>query len=235
MVEFAINSSISASTGFAPFELNYGYVPQMTNVTGEIPEYAGVRDFVDLALANIAVAHDAIIEAQVRATYQANKKRREEIPYSVGDLVFLSTKNLNLPKSRARKLAPKFIGPYKIAQVNAETSTYELELSEELRKHRIHPRFHASLLREHQPNDDAIFPSREVGRFYDFGMPDDQEWMVEAIIGHEWVSPRSLKFRVQWMAGDITWEPPKHVEDVQHLDEYLQLHGVARWQDLPRA
>ena len=27
MVEFALNSSISNSTGFAPFELNYGYLP----------------------------------------------------------------------------------------------------------------------------------------------------------------------------------------------------------------
>ena len=28
MVEFAINSSINATTGYAPFELNYGYMPQ---------------------------------------------------------------------------------------------------------------------------------------------------------------------------------------------------------------
>ncbi|RDX41271.1 hypothetical protein OH76DRAFT_1332651, partial [Lentinus brumalis] len=29
LVEFAINSSVSASTGFAPFELNYGHMPRM--------------------------------------------------------------------------------------------------------------------------------------------------------------------------------------------------------------
>ena len=27
MVEFTINSSVSGSTGFAPFKLTYGYVP----------------------------------------------------------------------------------------------------------------------------------------------------------------------------------------------------------------
>ena len=27
MVEFAINSSVNATTGYAPFELNYGYMP----------------------------------------------------------------------------------------------------------------------------------------------------------------------------------------------------------------
>ncbi len=29
MVEFAINSSISTTTGYSPFELNYGYMPSM--------------------------------------------------------------------------------------------------------------------------------------------------------------------------------------------------------------
>ena len=29
MVEFALNSSVSATTGFAPFELNQGYMPQI--------------------------------------------------------------------------------------------------------------------------------------------------------------------------------------------------------------
>ena len=28
MVEFTINSSINATTGYAPFELNYGYMPR---------------------------------------------------------------------------------------------------------------------------------------------------------------------------------------------------------------
>ena len=30
MMEFMLNSSISSSTGFAPFELNHGYMPIIT-------------------------------------------------------------------------------------------------------------------------------------------------------------------------------------------------------------
>jgi hypothetical protein len=234
MVEFAINSSISASTGYAPFELNYGYVPRMTNIIEADTEYPGVREFANRALANIAIAHDAIIEARVKAAYHANKGRMEETAYSVGDLVYLSTKNLNLPKSRVRKLAPKFIGPYTVLESSPESSSYKLELPAELWRRKIHPRFHASLLRPHQPNDDDIFPGREVGRFYDFGMPDEQEWMVESIIGHKWIGPRTLRFRVKWTAGDITWEPPKHMEETAQLDEYYELHAVERWQELSR-
>lgn len=64
-------------------------------------------------------------------------------PFQVGDLVYLSTKNLSLPKNRARKLAPKYVGPYRIVSAHVRTSTYTLELPEELRRRRVHPTFHA--------------------------------------------------------------------------------------------
>jgi hypothetical protein len=183
MVEFAINSSISASTGYAPFELNYGYVPRLAKAIKETASNLnGVREFVNAALANITIAHDAIIEARVRSTYQSNKHRGEEMPYEEGALVYLSTKNLNLPKGRARKLAPKFIGPFKILRSHPDTSNYTLALSEDLVRRGNHPTFHSSLLRAHEPNDELIFPSREANRFYDFGMPDNQEWLVDEIV-----------------------------------------------------
>ncbi|KXN89015.1 hypothetical protein AN958_06423, partial [Leucoagaricus sp. SymC.cos] len=72
----------------------------------------GVKAFAEAALLNIAVAHDAIIKVRVFQTRQANKHRGAEPDIRPGSLVFLSMKNLNMPKDRARKLCPKFIGPY---------------------------------------------------------------------------------------------------------------------------
>jgi hypothetical protein len=57
-------------------------------------------------------------------TRNANTRRREEPTISQGDLVYLSTKNLNLLKGRARKLCPKYVGPYKIAKAEPDNSTY---------------------------------------------------------------------------------------------------------------
>ncbi|TFK59232.1 hypothetical protein BDN72DRAFT_736976, partial [Pluteus cervinus] len=74
----------------------------------------GLKDFAAQALLNLADAHDAIIEARVFQTKNANARRSEERPLMVGSLVYLSTRNLNLPTGRARKLCPKFVGPYKI-------------------------------------------------------------------------------------------------------------------------
>jgi len=51
MTEFAINSSVSSSTGFAPFELNCGYMP--TIIGGITPfENAkpGVKRFINQAI-----------------------------------------------------------------------------------------------------------------------------------------------------------------------------------------
>ena len=146
LVEFALNSSINSSSGFALFELNCGYMLQLTPFPTDDIKYRGVKEFAQCACANLAIVHDAIIEARVLSTHQANKLRTEEHPFLVGDLVYLSTANLNLPKRRARKLAPKYIGPFEVTKAIPETSYYGLALSKELIARHIHPRFHVSLL-----------------------------------------------------------------------------------------
>src|ERR1700676_5529391 len=180
------------------------------------------------------MAHDAIIEARVHSTYQANRHRSEERPFEAGDLAYLSTANLNLPKRRVWKLAPKYIGPFRVTKAFPNSSNYELELSEELVARHIHPRFHVSLLRPFEPNDDTLFPGRESKQFYDFGMPDDDEWLVDEIMGHRFVG-KSIEFNVRWTAGDHTWEPYAHVRDLEALDHYYALMGVTHWQSLAKA
>ncbi|KXN86755.1 hypothetical protein AN958_09688 [Leucoagaricus sp. SymC.cos] len=66
LTKFAINSSISASTGYAPFELNGGYMPSMIKeVRGDNSLPQGIKKFAEAVLANMAAAHNAIIEARV--------------------------------------------------------------------------------------------------------------------------------------------------------------------------
>jgi hypothetical protein len=235
LVEFAINSSISATTGYAPFELVNGCMPSMIRELrsdGVIPP--GIKAFAERALLNMAEAHDAIIERRVVQASKANERRRDEPTLKKGDLVYLSTKNLNLPKGRARKLCPRFIGPYRIEQARPESSTYTLELPLALQSRRIHPTFHVSLLRPHYPSDDSLFPNRLQPEPYDFGAPDDHEWFVDDIIGHRWDTERDLSFLVKWSLGEPTWEPLDGVKELEALDRYLELHGVKRVRSLPK-
>ena len=179
MIEFVINSSISATTGYSPFELNYSYMPSMIQeIRWEEAVAKGIKMFAATALQNLAEAHNMIIESRVFQTHSANKSRREEPKISAGDLVYLSTKNLNLPKGRAHKLCPKFIGPFKIAQTQPETSNYTLKLPAALQMQGIIPTFHVSLIQPYHASNDALFPNRLYLDPYNFGAPKDQEWFV---------------------------------------------------------
>ncbi|KZV59654.1 hypothetical protein PENSPDRAFT_539355, partial [Peniophora sp. CONT] len=78
----------------------------------------GVRSFAQQALRTLATAHDSIILNRTRQAYEANKHRRgEHAPdFMEGEYVYLSSENFSIPKDRARKLVPKWIGPYKITK-----------------------------------------------------------------------------------------------------------------------
>lgn len=157
LTEFAINASISGTTKYAPFELNSGYMPSMIcEIRSDDIIPKGIKEFAKQALQNLAEVHDAIIEARVFQTRNANNRRTIEPKIDKGDLVYLSTKNINLPKGRAHKLCPKFIGPYKILQAEHNTSTYTLELPTALQARRLVPSFHVSLLRPYHVNDDTM-------------------------------------------------------------------------------
>ena len=61
MVEFAINSSVSESTGLVPFEIIYGFMPHINLPTDFDTKYKGVKHFAEQAKWNIMATHDAII------------------------------------------------------------------------------------------------------------------------------------------------------------------------------
>ena len=59
----------------------------------------GIKEFAMQALHNLAEAHNAIIETRAFQANQSNKHRWEEPEIAGNDLIYLLTKNLNLPKN----------------------------------------------------------------------------------------------------------------------------------------
>ena len=66
-IEFAMNSACLQTTGFPPFVLNYGRMPQ-SMVWNNNSEYPGVRKFAQKMKDAILTAHDAILAACVKQT-----------------------------------------------------------------------------------------------------------------------------------------------------------------------
>ena len=91
------------------------------------------------------------------------------------------------------------------------------------------------LVRKFVANNDELFPKWDAESFYDFGQDDEQEWLVEEIItSHCWTNSKELKLEVRWMLGDTPWEPLAACKDLEALDLYLELQGVAHPCDLPK-
>jgi hypothetical protein len=136
MVELVLNSNVSVTTGFAPFELNHGYMPRIDLPVNTDTTFKGVSQFAD-----------AILKHRVDQMFHANRKCRESEIYAVDNRVYLSTQNLTLPKGRARKLVPRYIGPYRVTEAHNNASTVTLELPGDLKNRHVSPTFHTNLVR----------------------------------------------------------------------------------------
>ncbi|KAA1479362.1 hypothetical protein DENSPDRAFT_754008, partial [Dentipellis sp. KUC8613] len=109
-----------------------------------------------------------------------------------------------------------------------------LDLPEALKVRQINPTFHISKLRPYYKNNDALFPHGDATSWYDFGFAREAEWLVDEIIGHRWIDPKTIEFEVRWNLGDTTWEPYENCRALEALDNYLDIMGVKNWRQLAR-
>ena len=84
-------------------------------------------------------------------------------------------------------------------------------------------------------NDNCVFPKCKVHTYHGFGEAEDNEWLVDNIITHQWKGNK-VSFLVQWNLGDTTWELYSECKSLLALDHYLELLGLDEdeWQKLPR-
>ncbi|GJP75815.1 hypothetical protein CLOP_g6215, partial [Closterium sp. NIES-67] len=109
LLEFAYNNAPSATTHQSPLFLNYRQdpvVPSTPNIETPVPRS---QKFVEDILAAREKAAEAIRKANLVASRQADRHRRD-VTYKAGDLVLLDTPNLRLPIPS--KLRPRFCGPF---------------------------------------------------------------------------------------------------------------------------
>ncbi|KAI0992280.1 hypothetical protein K3495_g15906, partial [Podosphaera aphanis] len=140
MAEFAANNHISTSTQVTPFLANYGFHPKFTIDIKPSPRSPPsldaksfalrMRDLHDHIRCNIRIAQD-------RQEQAVNSKRTPAPCYRVGDLVFLSAKNIRSTRN-SQKLDWRKLGPFPIKEV-VSSHAYKLTLPKSMK---IHPVFH---------------------------------------------------------------------------------------------
>jgi transposase InsO family protein len=186
--QFATNNAVNSTTGLTPFKALYGYDPNF-QLRAEDGTSAEEVPATIARLEKLQELRGKLQEAWRKASESQAKhynKRHEPMQFRRGQLVALSTRNLRL-KSPSRKLAPNFIGPFRILD-KVGKQAYRLALPEQYS--RLHNVFPVSLLQEwHKRNDSETLPMPEL--------EDDDEWEVEEVRGEKKFQ-NELHYLVKW-------------------------------------
>jgi hypothetical protein len=143
--KFSYNNSYQASLQMAPFEALYGRkcrTPLNWSETGESQVFG--PDVIKEAEEQVQLIRSRLKAAQSRQKSYADSRRRP-LTFQAGDFVYLRVTPLKgIRRFHVKgKLAPRYIGPYKVLERRREMS-YKLELPPKLSE--FHDVFHVSQL-----------------------------------------------------------------------------------------
>ncbi|CAJ0942373.1 unnamed protein product [Ranitomeya imitator] len=112
-------------------------------------------------------------------------KKRSEALFAVGNIVWLSSRNLHL-KIPSKKLGSKFVGPFKVVQV-VNLAAVRLDIPSSWR---INSVFHVYLLKKVDTPDKEAMPTVPT-------VDDDGEFEISWILDSRW-HRGSLQYLVSW-------------------------------------
>lgn len=147
MAEFAYNNTASSSTKLSPFFAQQGFHPRFNYLVASsgIPEADSFVKHLQLIQSSLVDSLSAAKEAQSRFY---NKKRRVEVTYQPGDLVWLSRRNIKT-KRASSKLDVRRLGPFPVIRMIGQNAA---ELALPRVYSRLHPVFNVSLLSPFVPD-----------------------------------------------------------------------------------
>ncbi|KAJ9532611.1 hypothetical protein QJQ45_010753 [Haematococcus lacustris] len=223
LAEFAVNNSWQESIQSTPFLVNTGQsplTPALLELPGEV-YCPSARKLSEWWQSNVKQARHFMEQAQQRQAYLANKGRRD-VEFSPGQLVLLSTKNLRLKPRKAKKLLPRFIGPFKVLE-HVGPLAVRLDLPPAMA--RMHPVFHVALLRPYTSEHPHLPPPVDW-------LDEAPLYEVEKLLAHRGVrAGRARGYLVKWQGYDDsynTWEPRNNLVNCQEvLTAYNAVHGLS--------
>ena len=178
-----------------------------------------------------------MLDARDRQTYYANKQRREFI-FKEGEEVLLSTKYLSLKPGISHKLSARYTGPFKIIQVISPVA-YKLQLPDDwIRRKRIHPVFHVSLLKKYNSSDSDTSTEKKQEIVEVNDADEEKEYVVDKIISQRITRDKQIEYLVTWKGypeSEATWETAENANDLAAMDEFEQALKAASGSEHTRA
>ena len=116
----------------------------------------------------------------MKQAHNANKERMEEPWHNIGELVLLSSQNINIPNI-APKLKPWWLGPFPGTSTEYQSKNYGLDLTSKRELSLIYNTLHISKLKPYLENNDNRFPLKGL---YKPGLVEEDRCEVEKVLGY---------------------------------------------------
>lgn len=226
---FAIMNTVNRSTGYSPFQLKYGRSPRIVQPLVDTPprpsrEHISACEVITRVTQDVAEAKDNLMVAKISQSYHANKYRKDDPEYKIGDSVMLSTLNRRKEhklkgEKRVAKFMPRFDGPYLITGVHKKASEVTIDIPTQPN---AYPSFHTSLIKPFTANDAAKYPTRTLAEPGPIIVDGVEEYTVSKIITHRKIG-QGYQYRVQfegWGPEHKRWIAGRELEDNEALDLY---------------
>ncbi|KAK1662330.1 hypothetical protein QYE76_050489 [Lolium multiflorum] len=132
-VEFAYNRAVHSTTELCPFEVVYGFKPITPLDLLPLPIHERVNMEASKRADYVKKIHEKtkeLIEKKGKSNAARMNKKRKEMLFKPGDLVWVHFRKDRFPKLRKSKLKPRGDGPYKVlAKIN--DNAYLIDLPED--------------------------------------------------------------------------------------------------------
>ena len=208
--QFAYNNAKQTSTGYSPFEVVYGRKVKMGLDLSKESKVPSVEERIKQMHSRFEDVEQALKEAQVVMKRYADQKRSDAPQYSVGDKVWLESKNLGINKSR--KLMERRLGPFSIIQLMGPNAV-KLKLPAYMH---IHPVVNVSRIRPYV----ELLQGQKANKPPPIEVEGEVEYEVDYIKEARRFG-RTIKFLVHWKGysdEEDTWEPKANLK---HADQAL--------------
>jgi len=216
--EFAYNNKIHTTTKTSPFKINYGQDPRIGFEGRRKGKYEAAGKFIEKMKKIQEEAKAALGKVQEEMKKFANRRRKEEEEYRVGNLVLLSTKDLKwqMKGKRSEKLTERFVDPYKVKGI-ISSNVIELELPKSIKIHPVVDVSRVQLYKSQVEGQKKISPKPVI-------IKGEEEFKVEKILNKRTVRGKE-KFLVRWKgytAEEDTWENRENLENTKGLVEEFE-------------
>jgi hypothetical protein len=227
IVEFAINSIPNSSTGQAPFQMLYGYIPARSVEQSSLLRKPLQQN--DPAT-RIADATKMIKRARMEQEKQYNKRRKQAHEYKEGDLVMIDTSLIRKSDAEhniSKKLSNRYQGPYPIKELLPK-GAYRVHLPAHTK---MHNSFNTSMLKPYKLTERGKYPARDdIPLRPQPVIPDEPDiFEIDRVLTHDFRGRGNdrLRFKILWKGypeAEATYQKGHRLQEdsPESIQAYLQ-------------